>query len=72
MKPRITRAEITEAIAKSLRDFGYPDVTSDMIDTIYGEFAEGKRFPDLSHGVIGGFAEGQLKDIQEALGGDLP
>ena len=62
----ITRKRICDAIAKSLVDFGYPDVTAKMIGEILDAYVEGKRFPDLPHGVIGGFAESQLKEVADA------
>ena len=57
-----------EAVARSLREFGYSDVTAKMTREIYDAWKDGKRFPELPHGVIGGFAESQFSEIgAEAL-----
>jgi hypothetical protein len=68
--PRVTKSEICEAIAEALRDFGYPETTGLMIREIFNAFVAGKRGSDLPHGVIGRFAEGQLKELADA-GADL-
>jgi hypothetical protein len=47
------------AIARNLRDFGYPDVTPSMIQDTHAALMDGE---DLPHGIIGMFAEGQLRD----------
>lgn len=45
------------AIASSLREFGYPEVTGKMVNEIYDAMVEGKREHDLPHGVIGLFVQ---------------
>lgn len=70
--PKISREKIIASISKSLIDFGYPDADTEVCGQIYDAFKEGKRFPDLPHGVLGGFAESQLSELQSALGGTLP
>lgn len=55
------------SVAKSLREFGYPDVTAKMVREIYDAYESGKRFPDLPHGVVGGFAESQFNDVATEL-----
>jgi hypothetical protein len=53
-------AHICTLLANSLRDFGYPDVTTAMIEDILREYRAGKRGADLPHGIIGRMAEAQL------------
>lgn len=48
------------AIAQSLRDFGYPDVTARMVEDTHGAMQRGEQLP---HGIIGMFAARQLKDL---------
>lgn len=66
-KSKYTLGDAMEAVAKSLWDYGYPDVTAMMIREIYDQWKTGKRFPDLPHGVIGGFAESQFEEVKDAL-----
>jgi hypothetical protein len=47
------------AIARNLRDFGYPDVSGVMIQEIHEAMKAGAPLP---HGVIGMFAKGQLEE----------
>jgi hypothetical protein len=56
-----------EAVARNLREFGYPDVTAEMIREIYDRWIEGARYPDLPRGVIGGFAERQFEENAETF-----
>ena len=56
-----------EAVARSLREFGYTDVTAKSVREIYDAWLAGKRFPDLPHGVIGGFAERQFDEVADKL-----
>lgn len=56
-----------EAVARSLREYGYPDVTATMIREIYDQWLLGKRFPDLPHSVIGGFAERQFDEVADKI-----
>jgi hypothetical protein len=56
-----------EAVARSLREFGYPDVTAKMIREIYDQWVTGKRFPALPHGVIAGFAQSQFEEHADML-----
>lgn len=66
----ITREKIVGLLSKSLIEFGYPDATKEKCSVIYDEYKAGKRFPDVSHGVLSAFAESQLKEIEEQ--GPLP
>ena len=70
--PKITADKIIKSISAGLIEFGYPDASPELIREIYDAYKLGKRFPDLPHGVLGGFAERQLDELQEALGGPLP
>lgn len=58
-----TRGSIYRKIATNLREFGYPDVTHDMIRECYDAWAADLPMP---HGVIGYIAK---RDFDEA--GDL-
>ena len=51
------------AIAKSLRDFGYPDCTDKMIRDTHTAMKQGDKLP---HGIVGMMAESQLRELQEA------
>jgi hypothetical protein len=62
-----TLADAMEAVARSLREFGYPDVTAAMIREIYDAWEAGRRFPDLPHSVIGGFAERQFEEVADKI-----
>lgn len=54
-----------EAVTKSLVEFGYPDTTPAMVREIHEAMKAGKEIP---HGIIGRFAEGQIKDYPEIFG----
>lgn len=58
------REKITHALAESMREFGYPDVTDEMAGEILDAYVAKK---DLPHGVIGMFLKSQLDDLAEAL-----
>lgn len=62
-----TLSDAMESVARSLREYGYPDVTATMIREIYDAYETGKRFPDLPHSVIGGFAESQFDEVADKL-----
>lgn len=72
MSQKITKEYICAGLSKSLIEFGYPDATPDKMADIYDAFKTGKRFPDLPHNILGGFAESQLKEVAELLKGELP
>lgn len=58
---KMPRQKIYEAIARSLRQFGYPSVTAvEVADTHWA--MEHTETP-LPHGVVGLFAEDQLKKV---------
>ena len=60
----ITKKRIANAIGVSLRDFGYPDASDAKMVEIIDAYLGGKRGNDLPHGVLGGFAERQLQDME--------
>lgn len=72
MNPKITKEYICASISAFLIDFGYPDATPDKMAAIYDAFKAGKRWPDLPHGVLGGFAERQLEEIVDLFKEELP
>ena len=55
--------QVYEAIARSLREFGYPDTTAAMVEEIH----EAKRAGEgvLPHGIVGMFADSQLNEAAE-------
>lgn len=55
-----------EAQAKSLREFGYPDVTAKMVKEIHDAWI--KKTKKLPHGVIGRFCEAAFKDYPQIFG----
>lgn len=59
------RKAIVAAIAKSLREFGYPDADAAKIEDVRKAFRDGKRGEDLPHGILGRFAESQLAECDE-------
>lgn len=58
-------------IAKDLRSFGYPDVTTKMIEETYDAMVAGKSGKDLPHGIVSMFAENKILDVAEHFP-DLP
>lgn len=63
----LKRSAVYEAIARSLREFGYPDVTPEMIDEIHTAYREGKRDADLPYGIVGQFAQSQIEEAGEMM-----
>jgi len=57
--------EVYEAVARSLREFGYPDATAQMVHDTHTAMVEGKSGAELPHGIVGRFAESQLKEAAE-------
>lgn len=58
-------------VAKSLREFGYPDANAEMISDCLDAWLTGKRDFDLPHGVIGAFASRQFDEVEDARPGGL-
>lgn len=69
MSGKLTRAKVTHALAQSMREFGYPDVTDEMAGEILDAYVKGPD-GDFPHGVIGMFLKSQLDELKEA-GADL-
>jgi hypothetical protein len=61
-KVNYTKRDGFEAVARSLREFGYPDATAQMVAETYTAM---KRGDPLPHGIVGMFAEGQIKEVWE-------
>ena len=64
MSEPITRKRITFALAESMREFGYPDVTDDMAGEILDAY-HADPSGDLPHGVIGMLLKRQLDDLTD-------
>lgn len=58
-------SDAMEAVARSLREFGYPDVTAPMIREVFDAWEAGKK--PLPHGVVGMFAERQFDEVADKL-----
>ena len=54
-----------KAVARNLREFGYPDVTTEMVEEIHGAFKAGTPLP---HGIIGMMAGGQFEEHPKTFG----
>lgn len=57
--------QVYEAIARSLREFGYADVTAEMVRETDDARRAGKP-QDEPHGIVSMFARRQLDEISEA------
>ena len=64
MARKITLSDIYETIARSLREFGYPDATAATVRETHAAMKSGEGIP---HGIVGRFAEGQLIDYGNEL-----
>lgn len=75
-RPEYTQKDGFEAVAKSLREFGYPDATASMVADTWAAMKAGKQSSAMPHGIIGRFAERQLDEVRETfetlLTGDKP
>lgn len=67
----MTKTDACATVAKDLREFGYPDCSTQMIREVLDAWLEGKREEDLPHNIIGRFAGRQFDDIEEAVPGHL-
>ncbi len=63
MKPRLR--DVYEAVAESLREFGYPDATADMVRATHDAMKRGDA--EMPHGIVGMFAQRQLDELSEVL-----
>jgi hypothetical protein len=68
-KPRKTYTldDAMGSVAKSLREFGYPDATAEKMREVFDAWEAGKVFPDLPHGILGAFASSQFDEVSEKL-----
>ncbi len=57
---RPTLNDACEAVAQSLREFGYPGATATMVSDTYAAVCAGSDA--MPHGIIGAFAAAQIKD----------
>lgn len=71
MPLEMTKTHACKTVAKSLREFGYPDVTPAMIYECLDAWLAGKRDMELPHGIIGAFASRQFDEVEEASPGTL-
>jgi len=67
----MTKTGACQKVAKSLREFGYPDCTAEMISECLDAWVAGKRDLDLPHGIIGAFASRQFDEVEDARPGML-
>lgn len=67
----MTKDECSSKVAKSLREFGYPSCTTEMVRAVLDAWLGGKREHDLPHGIIGMFAGRQFDEVEEARPGAL-
>ena len=70
MAPISKRSEICAPIAASLRDFGYPDVTTEMVMEIMTAWLKDQD-GEMPHGIIGMMASRQFEELEEAKPGIL-
>lgn len=70
-KLTMTKTDACAKVAKSLREFGYPDCTTSMIADCLDAWIGGKRDMDLPHGIIGAFASRQFDEVEDARPGLL-
>ena len=67
----MTKAQACSSVARSLREFGYPDCTPEMISECLDAWLAGKRDMELPHGIIGGFASRQFDEVEGIQPGTL-
>lgn len=56
-----TKQDGVRAVANSLREFGYPGCTSDMVADTYVAMKRGDEI--MPHGIIGMFAQRQIEEV---------
>ena len=64
---KITFEYVCNSVAKSLREYGYPDTSAAMIADVFEAMKAGKQDAELPHGIIGRFAESQLRDVWSSI-----
>ena len=71
MARTMTKNQACGKVAKSLREFGYPDCTTAMIADCLDAWLGGKRDLELPHGIIGAFASRQFDEVEDTSPGTL-
>lgn len=66
----IGKVTVCAKISKGLREFGYPDCTTNMVLECFDAWIK-NRAGKLPHGVIGVFVKKQLDELEEARPGAL-
>lgn len=61
----LTRENVTYALAQSMREFGYPDVSDEMAGEILDAYVVDPA-SELPHGVIGMMLKSQLDELAGA------
>lgn len=64
-KKRYTLSDAYEAVARSLREFGYPDCQASMVRETHEAMIRGDE--TMPHGIIGMFAKRQMDEAVEAF-----
>lgn len=59
----MTKKDGFESVAKSLREFGYPDASAEMVEATWNAMERGDD--EMPHGVVGMFAKSQLDEVRE-------
>jgi hypothetical protein len=70
MTRRPTLTQVYEAVAASLREFGYPDAEAKMIRDTHEAMKRGDA--EMPHGIVGMFAQRQLEEVKDVLPGLKP
>jgi len=70
-KRTFTQAYCHEAIAASLREFGYPDATAAHVKAV-AEWRSNGANGKPPHGIVGKFADRQLQEIWQSYVGFKP
>ena len=71
MAKRYTRTEAAASVGRSLREFGYPDASTEKMREVLDAWLDGKRGAALPHGILGIFAERQFAEAEDARPGTL-
>lgn len=67
----MTRKEACRSVARSLSEFGYREISVEMIDEVLTAWLAGKRDAELPHGIIGRMAAAQFDDVEAEAPGRL-
>lgn len=58
---RYSLTDAFETVARSLREFGYPDVQRAMIRDVFDAMKRGDE--TMPHGIVGMFAQRQMEEV---------